>query len=150
MWNLLKQNFVRGGYYLLVIWWFLCRPKTRGVKCLIECNGNFLLVKPSYSHRRFTIPGGGVRRNEESKLAAYRELKEETGIEIHNLVWFGSYDQVVEYKRDTVQCYYGVVESEFVAIDNTEIAEAGWFSRALLPKDVAPSVHKIFLMYDNR
>ncbi|MDB5177075.1 MAG: ADP-ribose pyrophosphatase [Candidatus Saccharibacteria bacterium] len=39
-----------------------------------------LLLKGVISHRRWTLPGGGMNRNETAVAAARRELHEETGI----------------------------------------------------------------------
>lgn len=44
------------------LYWFIFRPKTRGVKCIVENKGKFLLVKLNYAHHKWTIPGGGVKK----------------------------------------------------------------------------------------
>jgi ADP-ribose pyrophosphatase YjhB (NUDIX family) len=137
-------------YRLQVLRCFLLRPHTQGVKCVITCNDKFLLVRPAYAHRRFTFPGGGVKRGEKAVEAAVRELFEETGVMVTQLTWFGSYAQEIEYKHDTVQCYYGAMEAAEAHADNFEIAEVTWFSRADVPLDCSPSVHKIFTLYDAR
>ena len=72
----IKQLCVRYGHELQVLWWFLRRPITRGSKCLVICDDKVLLVRPSYSHRKWTIPGGGVKQRETFAAAATRELLE--------------------------------------------------------------------------
>jgi len=115
----------------------------------VQFEESFLLVRPAYACRRYTIPGGGVKRNENPKDAAKRELREEAGIMVDTLKWFGEYSQVVEYKNDTVQCYYGLLDNHLFTIDDFEISEAGWFTRDTLPSDCTASVKKILQLYDN-
>ncbi|OIP76930.1 MAG: hypothetical protein AUK16_02870 [Parcubacteria group bacterium CG2_30_44_11] len=146
----LRYVLVNFLHQVQVLWWFFRQPHTRGVKCLIFCGDTFLLVRPSYAHRRFTIPGGGVKRYESPFEAAYRKLFEETGVRIDQLTWFGQYTQKIEYKYDTVECYYGSVTTREVHPDNFEIVEATWFYRLDIPTDCSPSVHKIFTLYDSR
>lgn len=125
---------------LLVYFW----PETKGAKCLIENNGKFLLVRISYGHREWTIPGGGVKKDEAFKVAARREAYEEVGIQVGNLKKIFEYKQNIEYKRDNVKVYYAKVTSPQFKIDETEIAEAGWFSPHELPTNRRPSLDKIF------
>lgn len=88
------------------------------------------------------IPGGGVKRHESYVEGAYRELREETGIETE-LTHFYTYQQQREYKDDTVQCFFGDVDTPKVRIDNFEIIDYGWFQMTALPHDCAPSVDRI-------
>lgn len=64
------------------VYWFVFRPKTTGVKCLIEYDEKFLMIRNSYGHKQWTFLGGGVNRNELLKKAAQREAKEEVDIDI--------------------------------------------------------------------
>jgi 8-oxo-dGTP pyrophosphatase MutT (NUDIX family) len=96
------------------------------------------------------MPGGGIKRHESPVEAAYRELFEETGVRVDQLTWFGQYTQEIEYKHDTVECYYGSVATREVYPDNFEIEAVAWFSRLDIPTDCSPSVHKIFTLYDSQ
>jgi ADP-ribose pyrophosphatase YjhB (NUDIX family) len=130
-----------------IAYWFVFRPNVRGVKCLIRnSHGDILLVRLNYSHRRWVLPGGGVRHGETYKDAAYRELKEETGITKVMLDRIGSYESTFEYKRVAVEAYKGVALTQEVTIDPIEIAEYGWFKEDALPYDIAPSVTRILGM----
>jgi ADP-ribose pyrophosphatase YjhB (NUDIX family) len=130
------------------LYWFLFRPKTRGVKCLVENNGKFLLVKLNYAHHKWTFPGGGVGRKELFLDAAIREVKEETGINVNNLVYVGFYETNREYKKDMVEIYLASSDILDVKIDPIEIEKADWFSRDNLPENRGPAVDKIFKIYD--
>ncbi len=106
-------------------------------------------MKLTYAHKGWTFPGGGVDRKETFEQAAYRELREETGVTGTTLVRIGSYVSQKEYKRDTVECFYGKAESEHILQGDTlEIADIGWFARDNLPSGTRPTVQKIFDIYD--
>ena len=105
-----------------------------------------LLVRPSYSHQKFSVPGGGVKRGESWADAATRELLEETGIQVE-LRYFGTYQQEIEYKHDTVQCFYAAVDDPTFRVDENEIVEGGWFAVADLPDERTASVDRIIALY---
>ncbi|MBP6942478.1 MAG: NUDIX domain-containing protein [Candidatus Buchananbacteria bacterium] len=128
------------------VYWFIVRPKTLGVKCLIENEGAFLLVRINYGHRRWTVPGGGIHKGEASEVAAMRELKEETGVVTTEVKKIGEYVSTHQYKIDTVHVYYARVPNRDFAIDGFEIAEANWFTLEQIPNDRTPGVDRILAM----
>ncbi|OGI95843.1 hypothetical protein A2917_01190 [Candidatus Nomurabacteria bacterium RIFCSPLOWO2_01_FULL_42_17] len=130
------------------IYWFIFRPHTRGVKCLIEHNGKFLFIKLNYAHKKWTVPGGAVKREESFINAAVRETKEETGIDVIDPVLIGSYESNTEYKKDIVEVFLGNHDKLDVKVDPIEIQESRWFHRNELPEDRSSSVDKIFKFYD--
>lgn len=138
-------------FYIIVnpirtIYWFICRPETRGVKCVIENEGRFLLVKLSYSHKRWTVPGGGVNKNETLEEAIRREVFEEVGIKLGEIKKVGEYISTKEYKIDTITVFHALVPSLEFKIDGGEIIEAGWFERNNLPHDRSPKL-EMFLSF---
>lgn len=109
---------------------------------------SILMVRPSYAHRLWTIPGGGVGFRESHCEAAHRELYEELRVNT-DLNYFGQYFQKIEYKNDTVECFYGHVVNQNFVIDNAEIEEAGWYTLDNLPRDRTPSVDRILKLYSD-
>lgn len=131
------------------LYWFIFRPKSLGVKCIVENNGKFLLVKINYGHHRWIIPGGGVNKGESSVNAAIRETKEETGLDVDDLIYIGSYASTKYYKKDTVEIFLCKSSKTEIKIDPIEIEKAVWFARSEFPvHDRGNSLDKIFKIYD--
>jgi len=142
----IKPWLVRVVYRLQVWWWWLTRPTTSGVKSLVFCGDSILLVRISYGHKRYTLPGGGVKRRESFLAAAKRELYEEAGV-VADVTYFGKYQQSIQYKNDTVYCFSGVVTKPVAIPDGGEVVEAQWFSKTQLPSNRVSSVDKIISLY---
>ena len=52
-------------HFLALIYWFILRPKTFGVKCIIENQGEILMIKNNYGGwKKWMFPGGGIDKNE--------------------------------------------------------------------------------------
>lgn len=143
----MKRFFYRVIYRIVnpfqSAYWYIIRPQTRGVKCLIERNGKFLMIRNSYGQQYWTFPGGGVKRNESPKAAAQRELSEEVGIQVDNWLFLGDYFSTRQYKRDTVSCFFAKVTSDDYKIDNAEVVEAAWFAISEIPEYQSPAVSKV-------
>ena len=123
------------------IYWFIIRPKTIGVKCLIQNqNDEYLLIKTTYSGDYWTIPGGGCNKNELLVDAVVRETKEEVGIEILELKQLGSYISELEYKKDTIYLYMSKTHEENIIKNKREISEAKWFTKDNLPQNRSKSL----------
>ena len=124
------------------------KPKTRGVKAVVTHSNQFLLVRIGYAHKRWTLPGGQVERNEDFKTAAMRELREETGVVVNEMTYLDSCFSTLHHKRDTVQYFTAESADTELIIDDQEIVDAGWFARSLLPEERNPSVDRGIAMYD--
>lgn len=128
-------NPVRSLYNQIV------KPKTDGVKVIMKNNdGKYLLVRIGYAHRKWTWPGGKVDRVETALTAARRELKEESGLEVKDLIAIGDKGYNQEGKRDTVYFFAGETTSIDLIIDGQEIIDAGWFDLHELPEPLSGTV----------
>lgn len=127
-------KMARPFFPLLKLYWFLFRPKTTGVKCALYFNNQVLLIRNSYGKKLWTLPGGGVHRNESIEAAAIREVREEVGILVPKPVFCGSVFYDGEYKRNTIHVFAVKIQSLDFKIDGMEIEEAHWFGLDALPK----------------
>jgi 8-oxo-dGTP pyrophosphatase MutT (NUDIX family) len=89
------------AYKGFVLFCFVFRPRTRGVVVAVYFEDRVLIIKNSY-YRKYTIPGGYVKRGESPRMAAVRELREEVGLQV-NAAKLHLKDQVatqINYKRE--------------------------------------------------
>jgi ADP-ribose pyrophosphatase YjhB (NUDIX family) len=67
------------AYRLLLLWWRVRRPRHEGALVALWHAGAILLIRSSY-RRSWSLPGGGVGKDEMPRSAALRELDEELGV----------------------------------------------------------------------
>ncbi len=138
----MKNLGYRVAHRLLRWYWFLCRPKTKGVRCLIRHTDKFLLIRHAYGSDVWTLPGGGVRRKESLEDAVRRELYEEVGLRIQDPLYIGSYTSDAEYKQDTVHCFHADVPNVDIQVTSPEVVQAEWFTEIDLPSPRATVVDR--------
>lgn len=120
-------------YPIVKLYWFVFRPKIHGVKCIVEKNGQILLVRHTYGRRLWGFPGGSVKKDEDLYDAVKREVKEEVGIELENVKQIGSFVDTSQYVQDHIYCFVANPLSERLNINENEILEARWVSLVNLP-----------------
>jgi ADP-ribose pyrophosphatase YjhB (NUDIX family) len=131
-------------------YWFVFRPRTFGVKCVLEHDGRWLMIRNTYGPAPWTFPGGAIDRGETPEEAAKREIAEEVGITVGGLRAIGDYYSTRQHKRDTVYCFAASVESAEHDINAAEVAEARWFAPTEIPSSHAMSVDRIMAMMERR
>lgn len=89
-----------------------------GVGVIIRHDGKVLEVRHSY-RPEYTIPGGGIGKNETPAIAAARELREELSLEVapEELVY-------LKQRRNIHVIELHLTETPDIRIDNREIIEA--------------------------
>jgi ADP-ribose pyrophosphatase YjhB (NUDIX family) len=136
-------------YRCLKIYWFIFRPKTQGVTCLISSGDELLLVRHTYGRSAWTLSGGGFKKNESKEEAVTREVKEELGLNI-TPEYIGEFTHNAEHKIDTVFCFVARVEKKEPKIDRREIKEAKWWNINDLPQDHSMNLQRVILMHESR
>lgn len=128
------------------VYWFVFRPRTFGVKCLVVHDGHWLMIRNTYGVGHWTFPGGGMNRHETAADAAKRETREEVGIWLKDVRPIGDYYSTKQYKRDTVYCFTADVTSSDFVIQPSEIAEARWIAPDEIPQFHSRAVDRIIAM----
>lgn len=123
-------------YLLRTLQWWL-GASTVGVRTLVIDQANrILLVKHTYMEN-WHFPGGGVLPGEPTRVAAIRELFEETGAQAEEEIeLLGVYFHKVCRVNDYVILYRVPSFKLTPAKISPEIAEAKWFPLNALPDDL--------------
>ena len=131
----------RVGFRAARLWWRLRRPDHDGAVVAVWLDGRILAVQQSY-RSNLSWPGGGIRRGEEPREAARRELREELGLEVRPDDLVLAREMVVDwdFRRERVRVFELRLRAEPVLrIDNREIVAARFVEpRALLAEAVLP------------
>ena len=96
----------------------------------VWCQDRVLLVENSYQSLQ-TFPGGGIKRNEDVRIAAVRELREEVGITVepNQLHLAGEIESDDRYLKNTSTIFELFFEEPpAIAIDHREIIDAQFVS----------------------
>ena len=134
--NVYHQSVTR--FFRTVQWLF--GASTMGVRTLVVDElGQILLIKHTYMPG-WHFPGGGVLRGEPTRIAAMRELLEETGVVADEKIeLFGVYFHRVMLANDYIVLYVVKKFTSGPVSLGGEIAEIQWFSPENLPKDLCKS-----------
>jgi 8-oxo-dGTP pyrophosphatase MutT (NUDIX family) len=139
----LRRIGFRLAYRGLQVVWFLRRPETQGVKCVLGCGEQILLVRHTYGRRSWDVPGGSIKRRESPLSAAHREMTEELGLDGAQWAEIGQLRGRLDHRRDTIHCFRTEMSAPALTLDRGELETAQWFPRADLPDDIAPYVGAI-------
>ena len=134
----LKSLLYKHGYPLAIVWWFFRRPTTAGVRLIIEFEDQVLLIRHTYGPQFYTVPGGGLHKDESIVQAAIRETKEEVGIDINNVTVIDSVFYTKEFKKDTIHICRATSTGRKIKIDRSELRSAEWFKKDALPDYISP------------
>lgn len=129
------RRFLYKAFYPL-IYWFLStfRRDSPAAICVIECDGKILFIRNTYGAMSWTFPGGRLKSRESPEVAVRREIKEEVGIVLSELLLVG---QIFGKRRgpphSPVYCFYSKIAKPHVMIDPGEVLEARWFLKQETP-----------------
>jgi 8-oxo-dGTP diphosphatase len=117
------------------VWWFVRRPHTRGVKCIVRDGGRVLFVRHTYGDRDvWELPGGSLRHGEAPEPAIRREMREELSIELSGLRELGRVEVTGDRKHTLLFCFEADLGGATVRLDPGELAEGRWASPDAPPR----------------
>ena len=131
-----KRTIFKIAYPFALVYWYVVRPQTERAKVVLVCGDQVLLVKQTFHLKQWTLPGGGINKNEPPIEAAKRELIEELSLADVELNFLGLADTRVDHRRDLMYVFGGKLTIDQVAavkVDGVEIAEAKLFPFDNLP-----------------
>ncbi|HZN13377.1 MAG TPA: NUDIX domain-containing protein [Acidimicrobiales bacterium] len=135
-----RSLLMSAAHGLRRVWWYVRRPIAIGAAGLvIDADGRVLLVRQSYAGRRWTLPGGGIKRGETMLECALREIEEEAGVTAtapDNVTLLGVYANFTQGKSDHLAVYV-VRDFEQRPTNDLEIANTGFFAPDALPEPVS-------------
>lgn len=144
----LRRLGYRAAHTVLRAYWFIARPEVEGVKCILMRDGDMLLVRHTYGERAWDLPGGTVKRGEDARQTARREMQEELGVEIDDWRALGVVSSDAHHRRDRMHIFGAELDDHRLTLDLGEIAAVRWFSRAALPADMSEHVRRILARVD--
>ena len=59
---LVRRVGYRFAYAGLRVYWFVLRPRSTGIKCVLTDGDRVLLVRHTYGPRAWELPGGSLKR----------------------------------------------------------------------------------------
>jgi 8-oxo-dGTP pyrophosphatase MutT (NUDIX family) len=139
----LRRLAYRAAYRGLQLVWVVRPPSKRGVKCVLTDRDQVLLVRHTYGHRKWDLPGGSPKRHEAPLRAARREMREELAIDVVEFTALGELPGNRGGRRAPVYCFQAEIGAPVITIDRGELATARWFPRTKLPPELGPYVRPI-------
>ena len=132
----------RTAFAALKLYWFVARPRTRGVKCVLrDPGGRILLVQHSYGDRGvWELPGGGARTGEAPDAAARREMGEELGADVTGWRILGEAYSARHRRRDTITYLEATWPGGPVHHHPGELEATRWFAPDALPAALGDDV----------
>lgn len=135
-------------YPLAQIYWKIFKPTTKGARSVLVWNHEVLLVKHN-TNDFWSLPGGGVHKNEDALIGLYRELWEELRIPSKWIIGnekLGTYFNQREGKTDTIDIFIlNCVDGNFIR--GYELGDAKWFPLTSLPNDISPATSRRIVEY---
>jgi NAD+ diphosphatase len=101
------------------------------IVAVIRDNQILLARSNRFPPNRYSVIAGFVEPGESLEDCVQRELKEEVGIEVHSINYFGN--QPWPFPDSLMIAFTAESSTEEIIIDNQEIVDAGWFSAHNLP-----------------
>ncbi len=106
-------------------------PKVGAFAIVFDKEDRILCVRHGYGGCDWTLPGGRVEECETPMEAVSRELREETGFTIDEIVYKNTY--AIGKKDDVILSFYVKIRNQLPWSPSGEITDIGFFDKSALP-----------------
>ena len=129
----------------------LTKRPSRGVSVIATDAANrVFLVRHSYGSGRWSLPGGGLGRNEDPRACAEREIREELRCALANVTLAARFEETLHGAPHRAFVFTARFAGEPRA-DGREVIETGWFALDALPPDlVSFAAYRLELAFPRR
>ncbi len=129
----------------------LTKRPSRGVSVIATDDANrVFLVRHSYGSGRWSLPGGGLGRNEDPRACAEREIREELRCALANVTLAARFEETLHGAPHRAFVFTARFAGEPRA-DGREVIETGWFALDALPPDlVSFAAYRLELAFPRR
>jgi 8-oxo-dGTP diphosphatase len=137
MMNWFWRNSYRVGFRAARVWWWLRRPDHHGAVVAVWLSERILVVQQSY-RSNLSWPGGGIRRGEDPRDTALRELAEEIGLVVmpDDLAFAREIIVDWDFRRDHVRIFELHLQAEpQLEVDCREIVAARFIEPEMLLRE---------------
>ncbi len=112
---------------------YLCYPRISPAVIVAVLKGDRLLLAHNrrFPGKRYSVIAGYVETGETLEDCVKREIREEVGIEVKNIRYFGS--QSWPFTSSLMVGFTAEYAAGDISVDNSEIEHADWFSGDSLP-----------------
>jgi 8-oxo-dGTP pyrophosphatase MutT (NUDIX family) len=130
----LHRALLRVAHKLRKRWRRLVKPKTAGVSVIgLNAEGRVFLVRHSYGSGLWSLPGGGLGYDEDPLACAHREMREELGCALQDVLLAAQFEETL-YGAPHRAFVFTARFAEQPLIDRREVIESGWFALDALPE----------------
>lgn len=126
------------------------KPQLRGVSIILtDLNGSILLLRHSYGPSAWSLPGGGLGRNEDPEAAIRREVKEELGVDLPLVAAVATIEEVISGAPHTAYLFAAVC-ADHPEPDGREVLEARFFPTHSLPEPLGEQARQRLAVWRDR
>jgi 8-oxo-dGTP pyrophosphatase MutT (NUDIX family) len=119
---------------------FGSQEDVKGVRVILMRDGRVVLIRHWFSPGIWTLPGGGIHKNETPNEAGKREIREEIGYTIRTFGGaVGVYQGRMGRKDSVIVLYTDDFEGSMRFVPNMEVMDRGLFEVEHLPLDISPA-----------
>ena len=131
---------LRTVHFIRLRWWRWSGARVTGCRVVVlDDTDRVLLIRHSYGSRGWMLPGGGLKRCEDARAAAAREVMEEAGLQLSGIVEVGFVSDVLHGAVHEVRIVAGWTGDSPLP-DGREVIEARFFALDSLPQAMSPKL----------